>query len=723
MQIFVKFVDSTSLPWAADLRGRTVNLDTCATETIEAVKAKIQSQFPNVSSDQQELFNPPTRLDEPHQTLESLDIQSGTTLELRRKLRVEYGPVAPHAGNRHAPDQVPAKVPEADDLAQCLSGIREAQAIMRDKLSAYPSDVTRVLVMGFTGAGKSMLVNALVGNALKVVQLEDKAVVEAVSPLPELKIGHTLNSETTMLGRHRDAANKLAFWDCPGFFDSRGAVQDIVNGFAIDQLLQGNCRIKVLLVIEECDVTKKRAENCKRQLEKLAALFPNREQLHAMTTLVITKLPIEEDADGHHGLRPARHPEHLANLRHCGHEKEAPYNAIPNRSLGPFLSQNASTRIFSGGRWASASMVGKPFVIPDVEAIIEALKHNPVQCPEHKIHLDCDAKSLFYEVVRKSASAESILQGLVQLCQQLFRTSSSLTDIKQWFEWMNCLLQQSSSPDALEKMTDIAAALEHGLPSSLAAAQLTEIETKANSLRDLQVQQDFCLKVDPDLKVGNPKATLEALLRNAHQELSYKVKHMEEVAAQQEQMQRLEDDLEREHAERKKEFLEYETKMQSIQDSCEQKVAEIQDALDKEVENGKKTKEEAAAALKDAIAEQSLIRQRELDALSKQYFENERIKQQQIDELKATQKRTQEQHERDRKEDAAKFEEMKAEQREREKRWQEEQDRQREREEARLREKQKELQYVMLPLYVNGVYQRDCRVHPDDVDEWRHRHS
>ena len=163
--------------------------------------------------------------------------------------------------------------------------------------------------------------------------------------------------------------------------------------------------------------------------------------------------------------------------------------------------------------------------------------------------------------------------------------------------------------------------------------------------------------------------------------------------------------------------------MQSIQDSCEQKVAEIQDALDKEVENGKKTKEEAAAALKDAIAEQSLIRQRELDALSKKYFENERIKQQQIDELKATQKRTQEQHERDRKEDAAKFEEMKAEQRERERRWQEEQDRQREREEARLREKQKELQYVMLPLYVNGVYQRDCRVHPDDVDEWRHRHS
>jgi hypothetical protein len=406
MQIFVKFVDSTSLPWAADLRGRTVNVDTCATETIEAVKAKIQSQFPNVSSDQQELFNPPTRLDEPHQTLESLDIQSGTTLELRRKLRVEYGPVAPRAGNRHAPDQVPAKVPEADDLAQCLSGIREAQAIMRDKLSAYPSDVTRVLVMGFTGAGKSMLVNALVGNALKVVRFEDKAVVEAVSPLPELKIGHTLNSETTMLGRHRDAANKLAFWDCPGFFDSRGAVQDIVNGFAIDQLLQGNCRIKVLLVIEECDVTKKRAENCKRQLEKLAALFPNREQLHAMTTLVITKLPIEEDADGHRVLRSARHPEHVANLRLCGHEEKAPHNAIPNRSLGPFLSQNASTRIFSGGQNASASMVGKPFVIPDVEAIIEALKHNPVQCPEHKIHLDHKSLLMAQRLVSASGSPE-----------------------------------------------------------------------------------------------------------------------------------------------------------------------------------------------------------------------------------------------------------------------------------------------------------------------------
>ena len=82
-------------------------------------------------------------------------------------------------------------------MQKCLAGINQAQALMRDKLSAVPEDVTRVLVMGVTGAGKSMLVNALAGNARKVVTVNGTRVVEAVSQLPELKIGHTVQSETT----------------------------------------------------------------------------------------------------------------------------------------------------------------------------------------------------------------------------------------------------------------------------------------------------------------------------------------------------------------------------------------------------------------------------------------------------------------------------------------------------------------------------------------------
>ncbi len=63
---------------------------------------------------------------------------------------------------------------------------------------SIPEDVSRVLVMGCTGAGKSMLVNALADKQLQVVVYDEgKKVVEAVSSLPALKIGHTVQSETT----------------------------------------------------------------------------------------------------------------------------------------------------------------------------------------------------------------------------------------------------------------------------------------------------------------------------------------------------------------------------------------------------------------------------------------------------------------------------------------------------------------------------------------------
>ena len=440
MQIRVEFVNSGGPAWVASWAGKVITLDVETSETIQAIKTKIQSQCSGVSVDQQDLYDPSSgsRLDEPKQTLASLGLQSGGKLVLKRKLREEFVSGVPDDAKTHKP----GKIPEASDLSRCLAGIQEAQTLMREKLKSMPKDVTRVLVMGSTGSGKSMLVNALSGKQLQVVvDNEGKKVVEAVSPLPELKIGHTLQSETTMLGCHYDAANKLVFWDCPGFFDSRGAVQDVVNGFAIDQLLQGSCRIKVLLVIEQSKITGMRAEGCKRELEKLAALFPTCSQLHAMTTLVVTKLDLTRK-----GAKDPRHQEHLTNLHACGHDRDtgAP---LADKTLGPFLSGNPTTRIFGGGMIVQDDdEVGQAYDIPDVAAIIEALKRDPVQSPEHKIHLDHSAKSLFYDVCKQSADCNSILQSIVQLCQQFFRNTNLVKDIENWLEWMDRLLDRLSPP-------------------------------------------------------------------------------------------------------------------------------------------------------------------------------------------------------------------------------------------------------------------------------------
>jgi DNA repair exonuclease SbcCD ATPase subunit len=368
-------------------------------------------------------------------------------------------------------------------------------------------------------------------------------------------------------------------------------------------------------------------------------------------------------------------------------------------------------------------MVGKQYVIPDVAAIIEALKRGPVQSPQHKIHLDSQAKMLFYNVCRQSTDCESIIQSIVQLCQQLFRNTNSVTVIKEWLQWMNELLSLLSSPGALNKMTDIAVAIEQGLPRDLTAEQIDEIRTKTRSLKELQIQQDFCSKVDPGLQTQDPKAALNRLLTNAHQELNQKMQHLEEFEAQQENMKRLSDDLEREQAERKKEHEEQQAKIKSVEASCDQKVSEMKALLDEEVKNGKRTKDDAAKALATAMSEQAAIRDREIAELHKKFSEDQEQKQEQVNEVKAQLQRSQEESARVAREHNAKIEQMQAEQRRQQQQIEEERQQERRRREEEIRVKEKELTYVMLPLYQNGRFVKMCLVHPDDVPDWRREHD
>jgi len=280
-----------------------------------------------------------------------------------------------------------------------------------------------------------------------------------------------------------------------------------------------------------------------------------------------------------------------------------------------------------------------------------------------------------------------------------------------------------SSPAALNRMTDIAVAIEQGLPRDLSADQIDEIKTKTRALKELQIQQDFCSKVDPGLQIQDPKAALNRLLTNAHQELSQKMKHLEEFEAQQENMKRLSDDLEREQAERKKEHEEQQAKIKSVEASCAQKVSEIEAKLDEEVANGKRTKEEAAAALATAMSEQAAIADREIAELHKQFLQDQKQKQEQYDELKAQHQRSQEESARFAREHNAKIEQMQAEQRRQQQQIEEERQQERRRREEEIREKEKELTYVMLPLYQNGRFVKMCRVHPDDVPDWRREHD
>jgi len=526
---------------------------------------------------------------------------------------------------------------------------------MRDKLSAVPEDVTRVLVVGITGAGKSMLVNALAGNALQVVTAANGTkVVEAVSPLPELKIGHTVQSETTMLGRHHDATSKLVFWDCPGFFDSRGPAQDVVNGFAIDQLLQGKCRIKVLLVIQQSQIMESRAEPCKRQLEKLAALFPNPDQLHAMTTLVITKLDPVEDHDGRLVAQDARHREHLTKLFECGHDvgTGAPF---ADKSLGPFLSRNAATHIFSGGRKVSDAMVGKQYVIPDVAAIIEALKRGPVQSPQHKIHLDHPAMLMAQRLVSACGDPTKTALRIIMGVQGLYR-SAAFASVALQQEWLSVADKLRSTLPMQRTLQDAEGSLMLCIPDKLRQLQMQPgpmtLDGAIQELRKMRVRQAFLKTLFGTPPGGdNPFANKDVAsqLDAMHGELRSSIQWMQMAQQQEAAAGQLRSELERCQRERAQACARLEREMQALLLESDRRVQALQAQIEECVRDRKMTDKVAQQELKRVRAEEEAKTSRAIAEMNQKIQEQQAVFDANLKKLQDDMKRAQELAEQQRK--------------------------------------------------------------------------
>ncbi len=103
--------------------------------------------------------------------------------------------------------------------------IQEAEKVVQSQIRCESSNPTRVLVLGTTGSGKSLLVHALAGKNLIVSHTEtgDGFKIDVENGLlPGFKVGHGISSATDITVSWYDQHSNLVYWDCPGFLDSRG---------------------------------------------------------------------------------------------------------------------------------------------------------------------------------------------------------------------------------------------------------------------------------------------------------------------------------------------------------------------------------------------------------------------------------------------------------------------------------------------------------------------
>jgi hypothetical protein len=294
--------------------------------------------------------------------------------------------------------------------------IKETERQIREQTRREESGVSRVLLLGVTGSGKTTLVHALAGKNL-VVNARLLLDVPSGQELPGFTIGHTAASATVAPVSWSDRLVGLSYWDCPGFVDSRGSGQDIVNAFAVDQLFTAPSRIKSLLVVQESEITDSRGRDVFARFDKLAKLLPDPEELYRSIVLVVTK--------GRGEFSP--------------HELLRGIDGIDSPLLHFFVEHPETVFSFPCPLKGSHGSIYSLF--EDRDRILAKLQDRPVENPRHAIDLEPHSIVHLLEISKDFGDMREHMSNLASVIQSEYRRKN-LAELYLW-------------KDAVEKLTGL----------------------------------------------------------------------------------------------------------------------------------------------------------------------------------------------------------------------------------------------------------------------------
>jgi hypothetical protein len=186
-----------------------------------------------------------------------------------------------------------------DEVSSILKAIAETNEMAQRK--SIERDL--VLIVGNTGAGKSVFVNYLLGNELIEAKLPKEFLkgIKCKNPSDsDPEIGFGFESKTSFPGFFNASDSSLTFCDCPGFFDNRGAVFDISNMYALAKMATSARSVKgVVVLINYHSLMADRARGLNETVSLLSHLFgPNNISNNPSILLLVTKAPTELTRDG-----------------------------------------------------------------------------------------------------------------------------------------------------------------------------------------------------------------------------------------------------------------------------------------------------------------------------------------------------------------------------------------------------------------------------------------
>ena len=149
-----------------------------------------------------------------------------------------------------------------------------------------------ILVVGYTGSGKSTFTQWIAGDNSKLISREEvnnsgEFIIEDGNRIST----STINSKTIFPELVVDSKTQSAFYDCPGFSDTRSTSHDISSTYFIKTVADYVSRIKIVLVVSHHSVRTGVSRNKFSDLIKhVSNLIKNIEKFKKSIAMVVTKV-------------------------------------------------------------------------------------------------------------------------------------------------------------------------------------------------------------------------------------------------------------------------------------------------------------------------------------------------------------------------------------------------------------------------------------------------